>query len=152
MHSIIHSMKSFLRITVLLGLLSLSIPLVSHALLPVPESRYKTVDQVLGAGGPLTFIMQILFTVLIIFSVFMVLYASYLYLTSQGNEEKVAQATKSIFWAAVGIAVAVLARSLPPIIGDLLNQPGIESPALRSTPTAIVFLPTEKVDASLNLL
>ncbi|MBI2644321.1 MAG: hypothetical protein HYW95_02320 [Candidatus Wildermuthbacteria bacterium] len=63
------------------------------------------------------------FAVLIVVSVFMVLYAAFLFLTSAGSPEKTNQARGILMWAAVGIIVAILAFVFPNIIATFIGTP-----------------------------
>ena len=54
-------------------------------------------------------------------SIIMVIWAAYLYVTSEGDAEKPSQARKMVLYAAVGIIIALLARGFPTIIGSLLG-------------------------------
>lgn len=69
----------------------------------------------------LTNIASWVFTFAIITSVFMVLYAAYLFLTSAGDPERTKQARDTILYAAIGIAIALVAAGFPFIVSGLLN-------------------------------
>ena len=62
-----------------------------------------------------------IFTIALVVSVILTLYAAFAYMTSEGNEEKVKTATKSLQYVAVGIAVAILAAGIPYIVGNFFN-------------------------------
>jgi uncharacterized membrane protein len=66
-----------------------------------------------------------MFYFLIILSVIMIVVAAYLYLTSNGDPEKVGKATKSVTYAAVGIAVGLLAKAIPVLIASIVGASGI---------------------------
>ncbi len=68
-----------------------------------------------------------LFYFLIALTVVFIVIAAYRYLTASGNPEKIKGATNTILYAAIAVAVALLAKSLPLIVGDFL---GAISPAL----------------------
>jgi hypothetical protein len=61
----------------------------------------------------------VIFYFAIAFSIVMVLFGAFKYLTSGGNETKVSEATQTITYAVVGIVVAVIAGGVPAIIGSL---------------------------------
>lgn len=83
-----------------------------------------------------TVVFSWLFTIAILLSVVLVLIAAYRYLTSAGDPGKVKLATNTIIYAAIGIAVAMLARSLPFIVEQLV--PGqADVNACRTTEAAI---------------
>jgi uncharacterized membrane protein len=69
--------------------------------------------------------MGLLFTLAVIFSVLFVLIAAFNYITSQGNSEKVEVATKSILYVMIGLAIAILARSTPAIVADIVGVQSI---------------------------
>lgn len=64
-----------------------------------------------------------MFYILIVLSIIMVLIAAYIYLTSNGEPEKVNKATKTLTYVAIAIVVAILAKGVPVIIGDILGAP-----------------------------
>jgi 4-amino-4-deoxy-L-arabinose transferase-like glycosyltransferase len=66
-------------------------------------------------------VVDIMFWVLLSVSIIMVLWAAYLYVTSEGDNEKPSQARKMVLYAAIGIAIALLAKGVPAIIGDLFG-------------------------------
>jgi hypothetical protein len=61
------------------------------------------------------------FTILIALSVVFVLYAAFLYLTAGGEQEKVKKANYIILYAAISIAIAVLAKAVPGIVASILG-------------------------------
>jgi hypothetical protein len=65
-----------------------------------------------------TWMFWILFSV----SVIMVFYAAFLYVTAQDDSEQVSRAKMTIFYAAIGIAVALLALNFPHIIGSVFGK------------------------------
>lgn len=75
-------------------------------------------------GWVIGFICNILswmFWGLIVLSVAMALVAGYLYVTSAGNPEKVGRAGRTLMYAAIGIAVAIIAKGVPLLVGDFLG-------------------------------
>ena len=62
-----------------------------------------------------------LFTFAMVFSIGMALYAAYLYLFSAGDPTKVQGAHRALTFAAVGIAVALIAGGLPQLISVLIT-------------------------------
>ncbi|PIT93373.1 MAG: hypothetical protein COU06_00170 [Candidatus Harrisonbacteria bacterium CG10_big_fil_rev_8_21_14_0_10_38_8] len=61
-----------------------------------------------------------MFTFLLALAVLVIIYAAFLYLTSQGGD-KVAQAHKTILYAAVAIAVAMLAKGFVKLVESLIS-------------------------------
>jgi len=66
-------------------------------------------------------ILNYLFTIALIVGILMALVAAYKYLTSSGDATKVSEAHKTLTYAAIGIAVAILAGSFPLLVGSLLG-------------------------------
>ena len=62
-----------------------------------------------------------MFWILITLSTIIVLYAAFMYMTSQGDEAKVSTATKTITYAAVAIVVALLAKGFPVIVASIVG-------------------------------
>lgn len=60
-----------------------------------------------------------LFSFLVLLSIVFVIIAAYKYLTSAGDPEKVKSASNTLIYAAVAIAVALLARGLPFLVSGL---------------------------------
>jgi len=84
----------------------------------MPELLTKKEDVVTKIICP---VANIFFTVILTMSILSILYAAYLYLTAAGDTTKVKQAGQTITYAAVGIAVAILANSVPVVINSILN-------------------------------
>jgi len=66
-----------------------------------------------------------MFWILLSLSVVFAIVAAYKYLTSGGDTEKVSGATKTLTYAAVAVAVALLAKAIPLVIANLFNVSGI---------------------------
>lgn len=65
------------------------------------------------------------FWIIIVISVIMVLVAAFDYVTAGDNTEKTTRGRKRITYAAIGIAVALLAAGLPSIVSSVFpNNPG----------------------------
>ena len=62
-----------------------------------------------------------LFTFLVVLAVVFVLIAAYKYLTSSGDPEKTKEASNMLIYGAVAIAVALLARGIPLIVGTFVG-------------------------------
>ena len=79
------------------------------------------------AQGLLKFMCTIfawMFYGLIVLSVIMATVAAFNYVTSNGDGEKVGRATKTILYAAIAVAVALLARGIPPIVATFMGASG----------------------------
>lgn len=64
---------------------------------------------------------NLLFTLLLLLAVVFILIAAYRYLTSQGESEKVKEATRSLTYALVAVAVAFLSKGLVLLILSLIK-------------------------------
>ncbi|MEK9179915.1 MAG: hypothetical protein AAB897_00690 [Patescibacteria group bacterium] len=62
-----------------------------------------------------------LFWILVILTIVFVLIAAFKYLTSAGDPGKIGEASKTLIYAAVAIAVALLATGVPLIVTNLLG-------------------------------
>lgn len=70
--------------------------------------------------GLIMWVTNLLFFVIMILVVIIVLYAAYLFLTSGGDPKKVETARNLLIYAAIGIAIAFLARAVPNLISGVL--------------------------------
>lgn len=68
---------------------------------------------------------------LIILSIAMFLVGGYTYATSSGDPEKVGKATKTLIYAAIGLTVALIAKGIPLIVGNIF---GISASDLSACP------------------
>ena len=59
----------------------------------------------------------------------MLVYAGFNYVTAAGNEEKIKTATKTLIFALIGVAIALLARGLPLLIQEFLQGKNSPSPS-----------------------
>ncbi len=74
-------------------------------------------------GGIIRFVcsvFNIAFFALLLAAVGFVLLAAYRYLTAAGDPDKVSAANKTLIFAAVAVAVALLARAVPVIVGNFV--------------------------------
>lgn len=61
------------------------------------------------------------FVILMAISSLMIIYGAVLFTTSQGNPDSVSKARQLILFAAVGIAVALFSRAIPPAVKMILG-------------------------------
>ena len=61
------------------------------------------------------------FWILVVLTTILVIWAAYLYLVSGGDAEKVSKATKTLTWAAVAVAVALIARNFANIVATIFG-------------------------------
>lgn len=98
-----------------------SIP-TAYAQLALPP-----VVEPVASGGTLlnficTFVFSWMFTAAIILAIVLVLVAAFKYMTAAGAPDKITSANKTLVLVAVGIAVAILARSVPIIVGSFVAK------------------------------
>lgn len=73
-----------------------------------------------GALGLFNTIIDYLFTILLVLAVVFIIIAAFRYLTAAGDEEKVGKAHKTLLYAVVAIAVALLAQGIVFIVEELI--------------------------------
>ena len=114
---------------ILLSLISVApIALASRALAVVEAPRgIPPHNKTVLAGGPngiaylLSTVANWMFTILVIFSVIMLLLAAYNYMFSQGNEENIKKAHKMIFYAVIALIVGFLANGIVYVVEELVT-------------------------------
>ncbi len=115
--------------TTLLLLLLCSLALPAFAGLPEPPAGLRldnngglnNPEDLLGETGLLDRITDWIFAILLTISVIFVLLAAFKYLTSKGGEG-VSDAHKMLIWAAVAIAVGILAKGFVNIVRILVTN------------------------------
>lgn len=98
--------------------------LAAAALPFVVRAQVTPISPISSASGineSICDILKWLYTLAIIAGVFFVILAAYRYMTSGGDPEKVKDAHKAILYAAVGIAVAIIAVGVPGIVASILE-------------------------------
>lgn len=70
-------------------------------------------------GGVLCNVTNWMIYILIAVSILYIVYAAFLYVTGGDDAEKISSARKTITWAAVGVAVALLAASVPTLVSGI---------------------------------
>ena len=99
---------------VLLGAAQFFIPL-AHAQTITINNPQEINDKILCPIG------YWMFVILVGLSTIMILYAAFMYVTAEGDEKKVGDATKTITYAAVGVAVALIAKAFPNIVSSIVG-------------------------------
>lgn len=93
-------------------------PAAAQGATSVPATPFNTVSSVLN------FVCTIfgwMFYFLIALAVVFVVVAAFKYLTSSGNAEGVKSANSTLLYAAIAVAVALLAKGIPLIVADFLG-------------------------------
>lgn len=106
----------------------LSLALRIPEALAIGEAPIKPPTSVgIASGGVLGIVclgLTWLFTAAIIFSIVMALVAAFEYMRGAGAPEKVKQATNRLIFVAIGVAVAILARSVPVLVASIIGASG----------------------------
>ena len=114
-------MKTF-RLNTLLSLLTMFVvfPLLTHGAgePPVGGPIFQNVGDV---QTRLESVLGILYTAAITVGVIYVVIAAFRYMTSNGSSEVVGKANKALMYAAIGIAIALIAKGIPIIIETFLR-------------------------------
>jgi hypothetical protein len=74
-----------------------------------------------GVHNQICNVFNVMFGILIFVSIIMILWAAYLYLTAKDDEEQVTEAKKAIFYAAIGIVAALLAKGFPLMVAGIFS-------------------------------
>ena len=74
-----------------------------------------------GAVNAITQLTNWLFVILSIIAVIFIILAGLQFITAGGNPEAVGEARMKLMYAAVGIAVALLARAVPAVLSSILG-------------------------------
>ena len=88
-----------------------------------PVQNYNTVGQLLAAT---TRFAQVVAGIIVVVSVFMILWAGFKFITAGDDAEQVGTARKYITWGIIGLVVALLAFSVPAIVSNLLVNQGAQ--------------------------
>lgn len=87
--------------------------------IPAFAQTTPVITNAAGAQKQICNVFNDMFGVLIFVSIMMVLWAAYLYLTARDDAEQITQAKKAIFYAAIGLVVAFIARGFPVLIAGI---------------------------------
>ena len=90
----------------------------------VPQANITSLQAILNV---LCTVFAWAFYFLIVLAVIFVIWAAFKYLTAAGDPEKVKGAGATLLYAAIAIAVALLARAIPLVIGSFLGANGVSS-------------------------
>ncbi len=77
-----------------------------------------------GVVNILNYIRDFLYTAFTSLAIIFVILAAFSFLTARGDEKKITQAKKEVFYAVVAIVIAILAWSLTDLIQFLLSARG----------------------------
>ncbi len=97
----------------------LSSPLLAFAQISTPAT--PTANTTLDVTGVINAILNLVWPLFIGFAVVMFLIAGFMFVVAQGDPKKVGDARMFVLWGVVGVAMGVLAFSLPFIIQNTFN-------------------------------
>ena len=80
------------------------------------------ITNTVGVKAQLCSILNWMFWILLSVSIIMILYAAFLYIFAQDDAEQVTRAKMTIFYAALGIVAALLAKGFPTTVGSIFGQ------------------------------
>ncbi|MBI1975020.1 MAG: hypothetical protein HYS57_01515 [Parcubacteria group bacterium] len=105
------------KLIVASALVSLVVPIFQLAALdtiPTPVTTFEGLVSMIG------YIANVIFTVLLALAVVFILMAAFYYLTAMGAEDKLKKAQSVLVWAAVAVAVALLAKAIPLVVRSIV--------------------------------
>lgn len=110
--------------------LALALPLLALAQVapPLPVSPIQSITDITGTGGGtgiLCIVFRWIFFILILVAAIYILLATFKYITSGGDPEKVKVANKEILFAAIAVVIAFVARNIPNIMLSIIGSSGI---------------------------
>ncbi len=114
---------------VLVALLVLpSLALAQGTTNPNPTSTKPLFSSINDIVSKACDVVNVVFTGAIIITIIFVLLAGIKYITNGADPGKIAEAHKQLMWAAIGFAVALVARTMPFIIATVLGDPSLADP------------------------
>lgn len=113
-----HWWTAAILLPVIMGLLIFPL---AHAQNQAPPPAPQNQSQL---NAVLCNIVAYFFWIVILVSVIMVLFAAFTYVTARDDQEKTSKARRTLTYAAVGIAVALLAYGFPAIISGFFPTVG----------------------------
>ena len=72
--------------------------------------------------GLIADILDVVITIGFFISVFFIIYAGFLFVTAQGNDEKLSKAKTTFLWTIVGVAILLGAKVLANVVCGTLNE------------------------------
>lgn len=94
-------------------------PFVALAQAPTaPVAPVQTYDQIIALLDKAT---NWLFAILIAVAIIFILVAAFRYLTAGGDPEKVGKANHALIFAAVAVAVAIVAKAIPILVKNFIG-------------------------------
>ncbi len=99
--------------------------LISLLVFPVIALGQVTIEstQIFNPIQVLERIIDVVFTILLIFAALMIIVAAFYFVTAAGDPEKTKTARNFVLWALIGVIVAFLARGLIWLIETIMPPP-----------------------------
>ncbi len=101
-----------------IALSALLLPLLTLAQQPVPQVPLTSTHQIFAL---INRVINIIAAVFFLVAIFVIIQAGWMYLNSEGDEGKVTEARQKLIYAAVGIAVALIAYSATSLVANFLQ-------------------------------
>lgn len=114
---------SYIRI-VGLSLAGMFLAPVAWAAAPITGSPTVSITSIQDVICYIYYGFDVMFWILIALSTVMVIVGAFNYVTANGESEKVSKGNKTLVWAAIGVAVALIAYNVPNIVGSFFLGSG----------------------------
>lgn len=123
-------MKNTLKLTAIKGLTAISsiaAPIAALAVQTGPGEAPPPLQnlQFTQITGVLCTLAAWIFTILVVAAIIFVLIAAFNYLTAGGSEDKIKAANQRLIYAAVAVAVGIVARAFPFVVAQLFGATSI---------------------------
>lgn len=129
--------SSLLRAAGLIGVVgAVGLPLLhvlAQAPLPLPPPA-TNISSAASIQSSACTVLNYVFTIAIILAIALVLVAAIKYMTASGDPEKIKSAHKILMYVAAGIAVAILSRTIPILVGSFMGYGGPLNPCSTAAP------------------
>ncbi len=99
----------------------MSLPLLSFAQLDDTQLGTPAIRDTLGIVEIINIIFNVIWPLFIAFAILMFILSGFQFLVAQGDPAKIATARGFVLWGIVGVAVGVLAFSIPFIVKNTLG-------------------------------
>ena len=123
--------KSFISILIIFSIINVAFIYAAPTPIQInqqdvlnPTGIRPPISDAPGVVNILIIILRWTYTIFFIISAFMVILAAFTYLTAGAEPEKIKSANHKIIYAAIAIAVALLAVSINAIVGSIIGPSG----------------------------
>ena len=110
-----------LPVLVIVPLIFVNFAGAQGGLQPTPNSPIQNISDIIGV---VNFLLRLVFTLFLIVAIFYVLKAGFMYLKAEGDPGKVSKASNQLIYAAVAVAVSLVAFGIRSIVENVLQQRG----------------------------